>query len=205
MRKRLVLFGFLAVIVLAVVYGLVLIRHGFSARDNPSAFEATMATTMRRMAIPRGASGAKNPFSPTPEVMREARIHFADHCAQCHANDGSGNTPIGQNLYPKSPDMRLPATQDQSDGELYYTIHNGIRLSGMPAWGPADSDNDSWKLVLFIRHLPQLTPEEKQEMEKYNPVSRSELEEEREAEEFLSGQEPQQKSGPTRKKTTTHH
>ncbi len=203
MRKPLVLFGLLAATVLAVVYGLVLIRHGFSARDNPSAFEAKVATTMRRLAIPKAASSAKNPFFPTPEVMREAMVHFSDHCALCHANDGSGNTAIGQNLYPKSPDMRLPATQNLTDGELYYTIHNGIRLSGMPAWGQAESDDDSWKLVLFIRHLAQLTPEEKQEMGKYNPMSRSELEEERETEEFLSGQEPQQKE-PTKKETTTH-
>jgi len=44
--------------------------------------------------------------------------------------------------------MRLPATQNLSDGELYYTIQNGIRLTGMPAWGePGDNDEDTWRLV----------------------------------------------------------
>jgi len=66
-------------------------------------------------------------------LIAEAKAHFADHCAICHANNGSGNTEIGRNLYPKAPDMRLPQTLNLTDGELYYTIHNGIRLTGMPA------------------------------------------------------------------------
>ena len=94
----------------------------------------------------------------TPANLARARAHFADHCAICHANNGSGNTDIGRNLYPKAPDMRLPQTQNLTDGELYYTIHNGIRLTGMPAWGSAEKDEDSWELVLFIHNLPQLTP-----------------------------------------------
>jgi mono/diheme cytochrome c family protein len=81
----------------------------------------------------------------TKQVLAEARAHFADHCAICHSNNGSGNTQIGQNLYPKAPDMRLPQTQNLSDGEIYYTIHNGIRLTGMPAWGTEVKDDDSWK------------------------------------------------------------
>ena len=52
----------------------------------------------------------------------------------CHGNDGKGKTTIGQNLYPKTPDMTLPATRNMTDGELYYTIQNGIRLTGMPFW-----------------------------------------------------------------------
>jgi hypothetical protein len=59
--------------------------------------------------------------------------------------------------YPRPPDMRKKDTQEMSDGELYYT--NGVRLSGMPAFGdPSDDDVDSWKLVVFIRHPPQIIP-----------------------------------------------
>ncbi len=117
--------------------------------------------------------------------MAEARAHFADHCAICHANNGSGNTEIGRNLYPKPPDMRSPQTQNLTDGELYYTIHNGIRLTGMPAWG-TEKDEATWKLVLFIRHLPQLTREEEREMESLNPKGPGEKQEELEEEQFLN-------------------
>ena len=83
--------------------------------------------------------------------------------------------------------MRAASTQALSDGELYWIIKNGIRLTGMPAWGvPGQQDHDSWALVSFIRHLPKLTPEEEREMKKWNPKSLHELEEERLEERFLN-------------------
>lgn len=177
------------VLVVGVAYaGYSAIRRGFSARDNPSAPETYLARTARHLAVPAALRNQRNPIPPSAEVLAEARAHFADHCATCHGNDGSGQTEIGRNLYPKAPDMRLPATQKLSDGDLYSIIHNGIRLTGMPAWGDAHGDDkDSWKLVIFIRHLPQLTPEEKEEMERYNPRSEIERSEEQEEQEFLRG------------------
>lgn len=203
MRGRTAVIWLLVVALAAAsVYGLVLIRHGFSARDNPSRFEAAVATSMRKLAIPAGAREQKNPFSPTPEILREAKIMFGDECALCHANDGSGKTAIGQNLYPKAPDMRLAATQELTDGELYYIIHNGIRLTGMPAWGEPGRDEDSWKLVCLIRRLPTLTPEEIAEIKRFNPKSMAGMEEQREIDEFLSGNDdskPSQESKQPRK------
>ena len=181
--------------VLVVACGLgaaYVVRSGFSARDQPSRLEAFVARRVRSLGVPSGASTARNPIPLTPEVLADARGHFADHCATCHANDGSGHTEIGQNLYPKAPDMRLPETQNLTDGELFYIIHNGIRLTGMPAWGSPDehaehADQDSWKLVHFIRHLPALTPAEITEMQALNPKSPAELEEEKEDQKFLNG------------------
>lgn len=185
------------VLVLIAVIGVVaalalLLQHGFSARAQPSAVEAFVARRVRRLSMPRSAREARNPISETPETLAQARAHFADHCAICHANDGSGTTTIGKNLYPKAPDMREPRTQSLSDGELFYIIHNGIRLSGMPAWG-GDSigdDQDSWNLVHFIRHLPRITKEDLEEMKKMNPKSPREIEEEEEIRKFLMGGEP---------------
>ena len=95
---------------------------------------------------------------------------------------------MGKHLYPPAPDMRKDRTQQMSDGEMYYIIENGVRLSGMPAWGGSDhGEKDSWKLVHFIRHLPQLSLAEQKEMEKLNPVSPAELEEQRQEEQFLEG------------------
>jgi mono/diheme cytochrome c family protein len=164
------------------------IRHGFSARDKPSALEAMVATFVRSLAVPSHAKALVNPVSNTPENLAQAKAHWADHCASCHANNGSGDTVIGRNLYPKAPDMRLAATQNQTDGELYYTIENGVRLTGMPAWGEGgDRDEDSWKLVLFIRYLPKLSAQEEQLMEQMNPKSAQDRAEDQEEEKFLHG------------------
>ena len=166
------------------------IRGGFAARDQPSALEARAARAARRLAVPSRAKALENPLPATSETLANGRVHWADHCALCHGNDGSGDTEIGRSLYPKAPDMRADATQSLSDGELYYIIQNGIRLSGMPAWGDraVDDDEGSWSLVAFIRHLPQLAPDELTEMQKLNPKSPDDWREEQEEEEFLRGE-----------------
>ena len=172
-----ILWILLGLIIAALAYGTVVIRRGFSTRDQPSALETVLARAARDWAIPANAKAAKNPFPPTAENLTDGRGHFADHCATCHANDGSGNTEIGQNLYPKPPDMRLAETQNLTDGEIFYIISNGVRMTGMPGWGVSHGDEDTWKLVLFIRHLPHLTDEEKKDMERFNPKSADEADE----------------------------
>ena len=174
---------------MAVVF--VLSARGFSARDQPSGLERWFARWARSASVPRDARSLVNPVPNSAEVQAAARAHWADHCAVCHANDGSGDTPMGKRSYPPAPDMRLAPTQEMTDGALFYIIQNGVRFSGMPAWGNGSNHDaeDSWKLVRFIRHLPQLTLEEKKEMEKLNPKSPDELREEQEEEKFLKGED----------------
>ena len=187
---KILLLGVIAILVGTAIYTVNMVRHGFSTRTQPSQLEIVLARTMRNMAMPSNVKQEMNPWAAkaTPEVLGAARAHWADHCTTCHANDGSGNTEIGQNLYPKAPDMRLPATQNLTDGELYYVIRNGIRLTGMPAWGDPDlqQDDESWQLVLFIRHLPKITPEELKEMERLNPKTEAQRAADEEAERFLN-------------------
>jgi mono/diheme cytochrome c family protein len=182
--------AFLAVAVIAIVM-LVLQGRGVSARPQPSGIESRAALFMRGWLTPSTYKGLQNPLSNTEENFVAAREHYADHCASCHGNDGSGDTEMGRGLYPKAPDMRLPRTQDLSDGEIFYFIENGIRLTGMPAWstGTPEGERASWQLVHFIRRLPRLTPEDLAAMEQFNPVSRQQIEEERKIEEFLKGGE----------------
>jgi len=165
------------------------LAYGVSARDEPTFIEAFVARRLRHLAVPRRMREEKNPVPLTAEVLAECRGHFADHCASCHGNDGRGRTQIGRNLYPKAPDMTLPETQALSDGELFSIIENGVRLTGMPAWSEAGAHDltGSWELVHFIRHLPQITPEELTEMEQLNPKSCKECAEEEEMRRFLEG------------------
>jgi len=161
----------LAAIVAGAVYGAILLRQGLSTQDPPSAIEIAIARGARNASIPSSAKNLKNPYSATSENMEPGLEHFADHCAICHDNDGSGNSDIGPNLYPKAPDLRLAQTQSLTDGELFYIINNGVRLTGMPGWGKSHTAEDTWELVLFIRHLPQLRPDEKRRMLEFNPKS----------------------------------
>ena len=163
----------IALAVAAAGYGLTLVRRGFSALASPSPIEVFAATTARKMAVPSEYRQLRNPITPSSENIRAGMEHFSDHCATCHSNDGGGETLFGKGLYPKPPDLRAAATQNKSDGELYYTIDNGVRLSGMPAFSEAHTTAQTWRLVLFIRHLPQISPEELNEMKALNPKMES--------------------------------
>ena len=184
MRTKLTVF--IIVLVLGTIgvvgwLGYQLFSTGFSAKPEPHALEVLVARQIRHLAIPLEQRNTPNPIPVNPGIMKESLAHFADHCATCHANDGSGQTPIGKNVYPKAPDLRLSHTQSMSDGEIFWVIHNGIRFTAMPAWGEGDpaEDKNSWKLVHFIRHLPKLTPEELDQMKTFNPTTKKDLEEER--------------------------
>ena len=186
---RLMLLGLLAVLALLGWLGYQSYTTGFSAKEEPNALEALLARQLRHLAIPIENRRLRNPLPLTQELLKEARAHFADHCAICHGNNGSGQTVIGLNVYPKTRDLRSLDIQGMSDGELFFIIQNGIRFTGMPGWGTGDPaiDSGSWQLVHFIRHLPSLTDEELEEMKGLNPKTRKELEEEALFDQFLEG------------------
>lgn len=174
MRK--ILLSILMVVVLPVLGGVFwmgydVLATGFSAKTEPHPIEVALVRQLRRFSIPSAIRKMPNPVPMSPAAVTEGLDHFADHCAGCHANNGSGETQIQKNVYPRVPDLRQEDTQSMSDGELFFIIHNGIRFSAMPAWGDGDMEKDrgSWKLVHFIRHLPQLTHEELDRMQSLNP------------------------------------
>jgi mono/diheme cytochrome c family protein len=179
---------------------------GFSARDQPTWFEAAVALQFRKLAMPSEARDRKNPVAASPEAVEAGLKHFADHCATCHANNGSGDTHLGRNLYPKAPDMRKAPTQDLTDGELFYVIENGIRLTGMPAWGSGTGENEElgWQLVHFIRKLPKLTPEDIARMEELNPKTPDEWRQTAEERDFLEGRDAPAGSKPKPAEAAPH-
>ncbi len=190
-RGKALLAGAAALALVAAIALVSTLRYGFSAHDEPTRIEAVVARTMRHWAAPSDLRDRKNPIPFTPDLLAEARAHFADHCATCHGNNGKGKSGMGASMYPKTPDMTLAATQSLADGELFSIIENGVRLTGMPGFGSgtAESAAGSWTLVHFIRHLPKLTPEEIAEMEKLNPKSPEEWQEMQAEESFLEGGE----------------
>jgi mono/diheme cytochrome c family protein len=174
------------------------LSSGVSAREQPGPIEEFLARGARNIAIGRRAKTLANPVKYSGEIIAEGRAHFADHCATCHANDGSGNTPVGRGMWPKPPDMRRTQTQNLTDGELFWIIENGIRFTGMPGWstGTKEGETSTWHLVHFIRRLPKLTPEELAEMQSLNPRPPAEIRQEIEGETFLKGDDAKRPRSP---------
>jgi cytochrome c553 len=197
--------GVIIVLIIAgAAWSASVLRYGLSAHDRPTAVEAFVARRMRYWATPADLRKLRNPVLLTPEILKDSRAHFADHCATCHGNDGKGETEMGQHMYPRAPDMTLSATQSLTDGELFGIIENGIRLTGMPGWGngTAESARSTWTVVHFVRHLPRITTEEIGEMEKLNPRTPEEYEQMKSDEEFLEGGDT---AAVSRQPQTNHH
>lgn len=181
------------VVVTLVVLGVGVVGYaaatGLASHATPGAFETRIARGIRSIAIPRSAQNRANPVPDSADAIDDGLAHFADHCATCHADNGSGDAEIGRGLYPKPPDMRSDVTQRLTDGELFYIIENGVRFTGMPAFGTGKKEDEdaSWRLVRFIRHLPHLTAAELDRMQSLNPQSPEEIRRQITEEEFLNG------------------
>jgi mono/diheme cytochrome c family protein len=188
MRRTFVWLTVLIAIVCAAVW-MVSRGWGLSALRDPIPGEAVLARAAWRHLVPRDVAAATNPVPDAPDVLREGLEHWVDHCATCHSNDGSGDATIGQRIFPRSPDMRLPRTQELADGELFYAIERGVPWTAMPGWstGTAEGERSSWVLVRFVRHLPRLTDAERAEMERLTPRSPVDDQRDKEIDDFLKG------------------
>src|SRR5262245_58012136 len=106
-----------AIVVLAIVgggaiaAGAWLVAGGIGTKEPPGPAETVAMRRLRAIAIPRAARDRRPPAPATPDSIKAGMEHFADHCAVCHANDGSGDAEMGRGLYPRPPDMRQPDTQ----------------------------------------------------------------------------------------------
>jgi predicted CXXCH cytochrome family protein len=161
--KRPILIFLILFALVAVTYAIIIVHRGFSAADQPSYAERVVARAVRNISIPSRARNEQNPLAATTDLLAEARANFANRCANCHGNNGTLSSNIGQSLYPRAPDLSMPDTQNLSDGEIHYIIKNGVRLTGMPAWSNphiAQDDTDAWKLVLYVRNIAAATPQE---------------------------------------------
>jgi mono/diheme cytochrome c family protein len=129
---------------------------GCTADKHPSKGETSLANAAKDVVIPLKAGNMKNPLPETAEIMNQGQQVFAGSCALCHGPDGRGGTSIGSHMDPPAMDLTSAHVQHWSDGELFWIIQNGVRLTGMPAWQSSISADDTWKLARFIHGLPHL-------------------------------------------------
>ena len=166
----------IAFLVVLAAGGLAYVKWtGLRGQPHPGRVETLVARAIRGLAVPSATAARSNPLPASPEASAAGREHFAHYCTMCHGPDGSGrDAPLGRGLFPKPPDMRADATQHLTDGELFYIIVNGVRFTGMPAFGTGTEDEAgeelAWQLVHFVRQLPRLTPEEVEAIRAASPL-----------------------------------
>jgi mono/diheme cytochrome c family protein len=122
--------------------------------SKPGAVEGEMAKEVKHN-ITVGGKDLQNPIAATDENIADGRGHFGHHCGICHGLDGEATgVPFADKMAPPVPSLSSKDVQDYKDGQLKWIIENGINPSGMPAWKGTLTDEEMWKLVVFLRHLP---------------------------------------------------
>lgn len=133
----------------------------FSASKPPSRLEERLATFALNRSIAAHAPNAVNPLAGSPGASSAGLALFRTQCVACHGAPGIDPTEAGASLNPPAPGLSLPRVQNRPDGELFYIVSHGIKMTGMPSFSGARSDEEIWQLVAALRRLPHLTDEEK--------------------------------------------
>ena len=145
------------IILIAVVVLLVAVTEfNLSALQDPGPLETRVGNRAKSFLIHRASRYAISPVPPEPKVSVETGSeHYGLDCSICHADDGRGQRPPGNWMYPRAADLTSERVQDYSDPELFWIIKNGIRFTGMPAFAKVETDDHIWDLVNYVRTLPE--------------------------------------------------
>ncbi len=92
-------------------------------------------------------------------MLDTGRHHYVEMCVECHGAPGVDRGEIGKGLKPHPPDLSHSA-EEFSIAEIYWVVENGIRHTGMPAYGETHSPDKLWAIAAFVEELETMTPEE---------------------------------------------
>jgi mono/diheme cytochrome c family protein len=151
--------GMFVTIVIIIVIALIIIYSGLynvSAARKPSGFENWLFGTTMDNSVERHSKSIKIPDLNSTEIIKEGFIHYNSMCVECHGAPGKEPTDMAKGLNPQPPDLSESA-EDMSPEELFWVTKNGVRMTGMPAWGITNSDDKIWPIVAFIEKLPGMT------------------------------------------------
>ena len=155
--------GVAAVFIVVLLGGYALLQSGLipaNADALPGSFETWLAGTSLGATLRREAPTEPNPVALSDEHLSEGVQLYGQHCAICHGTavgDGSAS-PVARGMYPRPPQLASDGVEDDPEGETYWKIKHGIRLTGMPSWAGSLSDQDIWTLALFLKHMDKLPP-----------------------------------------------
>jgi mono/diheme cytochrome c family protein len=151
--------GVFLTIFMILVGGFLFVRSGrlsMATTAPPLPLEGTVA----ELAIRASIGNAKDQTNPLPfgeaNMMAGAKL-YKDHCAGCHGDPRSRST-IAKAMFPAPPQLfeKDDMVIDDPEGETYWKVSHGIRLSGMPGFGGILSDTERWQVTMLVAHADKL-------------------------------------------------
>ncbi|MEW8658225.1 MAG: c-type cytochrome [Candidatus Thiodiazotropha endolucinida] len=154
--------GIVLILFLGVIGGVVIVTTGVfnvsAMYEDPAAIHWVI-DNVRHYSIKRRAETVIVPDLDGREIIASGASAYSDMCAGCHGAPGKNPFVGAGDMNPPPPSLAELVTS-REPGELFWAIKNGIRMTGMPAWGKTHSDEEIWQLVGFVEQLPSLSAAE---------------------------------------------
>ncbi len=160
--------GFLWLLVIAFISGVVVMFSGVInvAATNPhNPVTGFILSTTMDNSVRAHAKGITAPPLDDARMVMEGFRHYREMCVGCHLAPGINSTEISEGLMPRPPTLQ-DEVEEWKPEELFWVTKNGVKMTGMPAWGPTHSDAKIWAIVAFLEKLPHMTVEQYQEMDR---------------------------------------
>ena len=155
--------SFVAGILVALLVPILVLAAGainMGADVKPGLIERTFAPWVLDRSVAKRATKDKNPYAGDPAAIATGFDHYRANCVICHGAPDVAGAELSKGINPPAPSLGKNG-DDTPDGELFWVIKHGIRMTPMPAFGPTHTDEEIWHTVAFIRHLPDLTAQER--------------------------------------------
>ena len=133
-----------------------LFAHGRQRRA--SALERRIAMGAVDASMERHAPHVTNPLTPTDQNLEDGMKLYTMNCALCHGGLDRKPSTLAFSFYPPAPNFISDPPDDHPEWHIFYTVRNGIRYTGMPAWDKTLTDQDIWKITMLLSHLDKLPP-----------------------------------------------
>jgi mono/diheme cytochrome c family protein len=161
--RKLLIAGIGGLFLVAVIAIVAASQFTLSALPEPGRLELSLATKAKHYLVHRSSREGIPPAPADRQVaIQEGERVYGTDCGACHGLSGHNPTDAGRWMYPRAADLTSSGVHSYSDQEVFWIIKNGIRLSGMPAFGKVETDEHIWDLVFYIHTLPKSAPEGRQ-------------------------------------------
>jgi cytochrome c5 len=146
-------------VLIAIVLPLLVLMTGMinmGADQTPGKLERTLAGIAKDRSISAHKSSDSNPLHNDAATLASGLVLFRENCVMCHGAPGIAAAPFAKGLNPHAPSLNK-GQRDDPDDETFWIVKHGMRITGMPAIDTARTNEDVWKLVTFVHHLPDLS------------------------------------------------
>ena len=133
--------------------------YNVAANDKHYALTLKLLELVRNRSITMRADNNDMPDMENKKLIAAGAKNYADMCTGCHLAPGMQATELYKGLYPQPPNFSQSTHGVHNSANMFWVIKNGIKMTGMPAWSPAHSDQQIWEMVAFINKLNGMSEE----------------------------------------------